>query len=152
MGGPSQGSPESRVAPLQSKTPPHPWPLAPLAPGVDPKAPRTANKVYDTVVARMLTEAQHKFECLLFIEDAYPSIDTQIRWSIECWEMICVGTGCYFELSKEMISLVRITAQRRVEQDSKVLTQSIYRSSRDVPMAGASSSHVSVLILTHYST
>lgn len=87
----------------------HPWPPAPLAPGVDQKAPRTVNKVYDSVVAGMLTEAQHGFECLLFVEDAYPGIDTQIWWSIECWEMVYVGSQHYFKLSKEMMSLVRDT-------------------------------------------
>jgi len=101
----------SRGAPLSESSkstvlPAHPWPPAPLAPGVDPKAPRTANKVYDSVVAGMLTEAQHRFECLLFVEDAYPSIDMQIRWSIECWEMVCSESRRYFELSKEMMNLV----------------------------------------------
>ena len=118
-GDPSQGP--SGVTPLRSKLPPHPWPPAPLAPGVNPKAPKSANKVFETVVAAMLTEAQHKFECLLFVEDAYPGIDTQIRWSIECWEAICKGAGCFFELSKEMMSLVCI-ARCLVKPDFKVLT------------------------------
>ena len=83
-----------------------PWPHAPLAPGMDPKAPRTANKVYNSAVVGMLTEAQHKFECLLFIKDAYPSIDTQVRWLSECWEMVCVESKHYFKLSKEMRNLV----------------------------------------------
>ena len=64
------------------------------------------NKVYNSVVAGMLTEAQHGFECLLFVEDAYPGIDTQIRWLIECWETVCMGSQRYFELSREMMSLV----------------------------------------------
>ena len=54
----------------------------------------------------MLTDAQHRFECLLFVEDAYPAIDTQIRWSIECWESVCVESQRYFDLSKEMMNLV----------------------------------------------
>jgi hypothetical protein len=100
----------SHTTPLQSTSatlPDRPWLTAPLAPGVDPKAPRTANKVYDPVVAGMLTEAQHRFECLLFVEDAYPAIDRQIRWSISCWETVCLDMGRYFELSKEMMTLVR---------------------------------------------
>jgi|SRR5882757_5067045 len=96
-----------RPTELAPQAPPRPWPPAPLAPGVDPKTPRTANKVYDAVVAGMLSQAQHKFECLLFTEDAYPNIDVQIRWSLECWEAVCSGTRTYFELSKEMLSLVR---------------------------------------------
>ena len=96
----------SHVNSLPPKLPPRPWPSAPLAPGVDPKAPRMANKVYDTIVAGMLTEAQHKFECLLFVEDAYPGIDTQIRWSLTCWEETCVDAKRYFELSREMMNLV----------------------------------------------
>jgi len=99
----------SRGAPPPPKPmvlPPHPWQPAPLAPGVDPKAPRTANKVFDSVVAGMLTKAQHRFECLLFVEDAYPTIDVQIQWSIKCWETVCSGSQRYFELSKEMMSLV----------------------------------------------
>jgi len=59
----------------------------------------------------MLTKAQHSFECLLFVEDAYPAIGTQIRWSMECWESVCTESQCYFELSKEMMNLVR-TASR----------------------------------------
>ena len=102
---PPSSSGNTALQPKQA--PPHPWPPAPLAPGVDPKSPRTANKAYDTVVAVMLTEAQHKFECLLFVEDAYPGIDTQIRWSFTCWEAICVDTKRYYELSKEMMNLVR---------------------------------------------
>jgi hypothetical protein len=74
---------------------------------VDPKTSRTANKVYDNVVANMLNEAQHKFERLLFVENAYPNLDTQIRWSIQCWEEVCVASQRYFELTKEMRSLVR---------------------------------------------
>lgn len=93
--------------PLSAKLPAHPWPPAPLAPGVDPKTPKTANKVYDNIVATMLNEAQHKFECRLFVENAYPNLDTQIRWSIECWEAICAESQRYFELSKEMRNLVR---------------------------------------------
>lgn len=87
--------------------PAHPWQPAPLAPGADPKAPRTANKAYNNVVAGMLTDAQHRFESLLFVEDAYPGIDKQIRWSIECWDAVCSESQNYFELSKEMMSLVR---------------------------------------------
>ena len=86
--------------------PAHPWPPAPLTPGVDSKAPKTANKVYEPAVANMLNEAQHDFECLLFVENAYPDFDAQIRWSIESWEAICVKSQHYFELSKEMRNLV----------------------------------------------
>ena len=109
---PQPGNPPpslSRVISSRAKSamvPARPWPPAPLAPGVDPKAPRTANKVFDAVVARMLTSAQHEFECLLVVEDAYPGIDTQIRWSMECWEIVCSDTKCYYELSREMMSLV----------------------------------------------
>jgi hypothetical protein len=87
--------------------PPTPWPTAPFAPGVDPKAQRKANKAYDSVVSNMLTEAQHKFELLLFVEDAYPKIDVQIRWSTECWRAVCLESERYFHLSKDMMNLVR---------------------------------------------
>jgi hypothetical protein len=82
--------------------------------GVDPKAPRTANKVYSSLVAGMLTEAQHKFEYLILTENAYPNVNTQVRWSIECWEQVCKNSGNYFNLGKDMMNLVRtlsITAQ-----------------------------------------
>ena len=92
--------------PLSARLPAHPWPPAPLAPGVDAKTPKTANKVFDNVVANMLNEAQHKFECLLFVNNAYPGLDKQIKWSIECWEAICAESQNYFELSKEMRNLV----------------------------------------------
>jgi hypothetical protein len=95
---------------MSTTLPDHPWLPAPLAPGMDPKAPRTANKVYDAIVAGMLTEAQHRFECLLFIEDTYPGIDKQVRWSISCWEAVCLDTKHYFELSKEMMNLVCVHA------------------------------------------
>ena len=94
------------VLPLR-KLPAHPWPPAPLAPGVDAKTPKTANRVYESIVTTMLNEAQHKFECLLFVENAYPNLDTQIKWSIGCWENVCAESDRYFELSKEMRGLVR---------------------------------------------
>jgi len=103
-------SPRARAISLRTTpatVPARPWPPAPFAPGVDSKAPKTANKVFSSIVARMLTEAQHKFECLLFVEDAYPGIDTQVKWSIQCWETICLSTECYYSLSKEMMNLVR---------------------------------------------
>ena len=86
--------------------PPRPWPPAPLAPGVDAKAPKLVNRAYSIVVAGMLTEAQHRFECLVFVEDAYPDLNTQIWWAFECWEAVCSKSKTYFELSKEMMSLV----------------------------------------------
>ena len=88
--------------------PAHPWPPAPLAPGVDAKAPRMANKVYSNIVSGMLTEAEHKFECLLFIENAYPDVGTQVNWSIKIWEEICIKSGNYYNLVKDMMNLVRI--------------------------------------------
>jgi len=84
----------------------YPWPPALLVPGVDPKAPKNANKVYENLAATMLNKAQHKFESLLFVENTYPGHDTQIRWLIECWEAVCTESQCYFELSKEMRNLV----------------------------------------------
>lgn len=94
-------------SPPSSAVPRHPWPPAPLAPGVDPKAPRTANRVYSSLVAGMLTEAQHKFECLVFIENAYPNIDMQIKWSIACWEQVCIDSKNYFNLGRDIMNLVR---------------------------------------------
>jgi hypothetical protein len=102
----------SGIVPLSSRSvelPAHPWKPAPLAPGVDPKVPKTANRVYDSVVAGMLTDAQHRFECLLFVENAYPDISIQIRWSFESWEEVCSKYKNFFELSKEMMNLVRIS-------------------------------------------
>ena len=86
--------------------PAHPWDPAPFAPGVDSKTPKNANKVYDTAVASMLNEAEHQFECLLFVENAYPNLDTQIMWSSKCWENTCIDSRKFFELSKEMRNLV----------------------------------------------
>lgn len=86
--------------------PAHPWPTAPLAPGVDSRTAKTANKAYDTVTANMLNEAQHRFETKLFIENAYPDLETQVRWSMECWESACGEYKTYYELSKDMRSLV----------------------------------------------
>lgn len=107
---PNNPPPSSSAVPYKPVAlPARPWPPAPLALGVDPKAPKTANKVYDSVVASMLTKSQHQFECLLFVKDAYPGIDTQIQWSIECWETVCSETRCCYALSKEMMSLVRDT-------------------------------------------
>ena len=137
----------SRGAPLRptlATAPARPWMPAPLAAGVDPKTPRTANKVYSTAVAGMLNEAQHKFECLLFIEDAYPNIDTQIKWSIECWEEVCSDNRQYFELSKEMLSLVRNKII------SNLQTLNVCRSRRDAPTAGVLFYHASALMSTHY--
>lgn len=87
--------------------PPRPWPPAPLAPGTDPKTPKTANKFYDKTVAGMLTDAQHAFECLLFTKDAYPDLSIQVRWSLGCWEAVCKSTKTFYELSKDMLNLVR---------------------------------------------
>lgn len=137
------GLPELRMLPT------HPWPHAPLAPGMDPKAPRTANKVYNSAVAGMLTEAQHKFECLLFIEDAYPSIDTQVRWSSECWEMVCVESERYFELSKEMRNLVHNMLH---SLNLVYRTLSPNRSKGDAPMAEVLSSSAFALLSMDCST
>jgi hypothetical protein len=87
--------------------PSRPWKPAPLALGVDPKAPRTANKVYSSIVSGMLTEVQHQFGCLLFVDNAYPNIDTQVNWSIKLWEKACIGSGNYYDLGKDMMNLVR---------------------------------------------
>ena len=100
-------TPGNTLPPPSTTSPARPWPTAPLAPGVDSKTPKTANKVYDNMVATMLNEVQHKFECFLFVKNAYPDLDTQIGWSTECWETICTDSQCYFELSKEMRNLVR---------------------------------------------
>ena len=147
---PPPSSPKAAPPPSQLTTlPPHPWLPAPLAPGVDPKVPRTANRVYESVVASMLTEAQHKFECLLFVENAYPSIDTQIRWSIQCWEAVCATSQRYFELSKEMRNLVRDTLFT-IGSVRRMLNTN--RSKGDAPMAGVLSSNVFALSLKHHST
>ena len=98
---PSQSSNSELVSPRVAASssadnmglPPHPWPPAPLAPGVDARSPKLANRAYDSVVSGMLVEAQHKYECLVFTEGAYPDLHTQIRWSFECWEAIC--SKCY---------------------------------------------------------
>ena len=127
----------------------HPWPHAPLAPGTDPKAPRTANKVYDSVVVGMLTEAQHKFECLLFINNAYPNIDTQFRWSTKCWEMACVESERYFKLSKEMRNLV-CNMLHSVNLVCQMLSPN--RSKGGAPMVEVLSSSVFALLSTHCST
>lgn len=106
---PSAGSPRD-ANPGSSNAvqlPPLPWPPAPFAPGVDPAAPKTANRAYDTVVARMLAEAEHRFECLLFTENAYPDIDKQIQWSMECWEAVCIKFKRYYDLSREMMNLIK---------------------------------------------
>ena len=95
------------LLPKCTELPDHPWPPAPLAPGVDPKAPKTANRMYSSIVAGMLTESQHRFECHIFVDDAYPDLGTQIQWSFHCWELVCVKSKNFFELTKEMMNLVR---------------------------------------------
>ena len=84
-------------------TPPHPWPPAPI---VDPNATPTTNRAYDKVVVGLLTDAQHRFECLVFVRDAYPDINKQVRWAYQCWEDVCVKHKSYYELSKDMLTSV----------------------------------------------
>ena len=55
----------------------------------------------------MLIEAQHRFEGLIFTEDAYPDLGTQIRWVFESWEGVCLKNKTYFDLLKAMMNLVR---------------------------------------------
>lgn len=87
--------------------PPRPWPPAPFAPGVNDKKTKTANKEYDDVVARMLSTTEHDFENRIFTEDGYPDLNTQVRWSIECWEDVCREENHYYGLSNDMRNLVR---------------------------------------------
>lgn len=86
--------------------PPQPWSPAPLAPGVDLDSSIETNNDYDEPVATMIGEAQRKIECLLFVEDAYPSIRTLITWSFTCWEKTCLEAGIFFALSRDMGRLV----------------------------------------------
>lgn len=146
---PNAVPPPAATPPLSAPLPAHPWPPALLAPGVDPKAPKTANKVYDTVVAGMLTGAQHRFETLLFTENAYPDLDTQIRWSIECWETVCAESQRYFELSKEMRNSV---CAALYSTNPAHQTLSTYRSREGARTAEAPSSLVSVRLSKHCST
>ena len=87
------------------------------------KTPQTANKVFDPVVSRMLHEAQHRFECLIFVDNAYPTIDTQIGWSTECWEAACVDSRTFFDLSKAMRTLVSDLRCLPVQNFEHVLLQ-----------------------------
>lgn len=54
----------------------------------------------------MLKEAKHRFECHLFVDNAYPTLETQITWSIKFWEEVCMEIQNYFNLSKAMRGLV----------------------------------------------
>jgi len=65
-----------------------------------------ANKDFEGVVAAMLGEAGQRFECLLFIDNTYPTLETQMKWSMECWEAVCLESQNYFDLSKTMMRLV----------------------------------------------
>ena len=103
----SQATTSKPIAlPSSATVPARPWPLAPLAPGVDATSPQRANKNFEITVAAMLKEAEHRFECRLFVDNAYPTLETQITWSIECWEEVCMETQNYFSLSKAMRGLV----------------------------------------------
>ena len=107
FGNPNPPSSNIATSSMTGMDPPdRPWPAAPFAPGVDAKTPKTANRVYIDIVASMLTEAQHKFECLVCTENAYPDISTQFNWAYKCWEAVCLRTGAYYDLSKEMLCLV----------------------------------------------
>jgi hypothetical protein len=135
--------------PPSDTLPPHPWAPAPLAPGVDPKAYKIANKSYDTVISTMLKQAEHRFECFLFVDDAYPTVDTQIRWSTECWEDVCVQSSNYFELSNPMRMLVSVTSPLPLQDTERLSTS---RSREDARMAGAPSSNASAQVLQSCST
>lgn len=97
----------------QVDEPPRPWPPAPFAPGVNHKKTKTANKEYDDIVARMLSTAEHDFGNLISTMDAYPDLNTQTRWSIQCWEGVCREENHYYELSTDMRNLVCFPLESR---------------------------------------
>lgn len=128
--------------------PPCPWPPAPLAPGTDATSPKLANRAYNSIVSGMLAEAQHKFKCLIFTEDTYLDIHTQIRWAFECWEAICSKNKTFFELSKEMMNLVCLCMPSPTVADY----YHEYRSKGGAPMPEVQSYSVFTLSLKDPST
>lgn len=89
--------------PAPMNIPPMPWPPVALVPG-----PPQTNTVwaYKQRVADMLISAQKKFECLLFVEDAYPHFHKQCAWSFRCWKEVCLEHQVFFKLSTSMRRLV----------------------------------------------